>query len=521
MNRIYTTLSSVALSVAAFTVSAELSPVQLAVGASPAAVVPASPSRADEADKKPGEVDEAIVSGGWKNIGKGMWYEDLLCAYEDFMDATGTNWQVDIEESETVPGYYRILPYYEGTIIAELNWEADWNYIYIDATDPEKVVAKDFAPYDYFLMSHTVPENGWSEDASKGYGKLEEGIITFPLNAFSAYIDIYGEWMLTSFNDGVRIALPGAKITDYSIHYSLDFCQVSSDVEFTLTYGASAAKAVGGVYKGFYAGSEENIASVAKTDKELTGGEQSYSLSDGMYTFFVILLDADGNVAASKVSNFFVYNDDKSAWEDIGTVDYSDDIYGSAYESVIPSTQSHKVIIERNIKNPSLYRLKNPYYTSWEYYTRFNLHLDRHYHTHYIEIDASDPDKVVMRSSNLGVNVTFAGYGIVESLPTFNESLGRPAGNLYGTLKNGVISFPANSLVFYEHGNPNAYVVNRNARMNFVLPATSAIEDVEEDTEGGMSAPVYYDLTGRVTANPVKGSLYIKRIGSKAEKVVF
>ena len=112
MNRIYTTLSSVALSVAAFTVSAELSPVQLAVGASPAAVVPAAPSRADEADKKPGEVDEAIVNGGWKNIGKGMWYEDLLCAYEDFMDATGTNWQVDIEESEAVPGYYRILPYY-------------------------------------------------------------------------------------------------------------------------------------------------------------------------------------------------------------------------------------------------------------------------------------------------------------------------------------------------------------------------------------------------------------------------
>ena len=62
MNRIYTTLSSVALSVAAFTVSAELSPVQLAVGASPAAVVlrvlPHVPTRAD---KKPGEVDEAIV----------------------------------------------------------------------------------------------------------------------------------------------------------------------------------------------------------------------------------------------------------------------------------------------------------------------------------------------------------------------------------------------------------------------------------------------------------------------------
>ena len=39
---------------------------------------------------------------------------------------------------------------------------------------------------------------------------------------------------------------------------------------------------------------------MAKTGKELTGGEQSYSLSDGMYTFFVILLDADGNVAEAR-----------------------------------------------------------------------------------------------------------------------------------------------------------------------------------------------------------------------------
>lgn len=59
-----------------------------------------------------------------------MWYEDLLCAYEDFAEATGMNWQVDIEESETTPGYYRILPYYEGTIIAELNWEADTKNTY-------------------------------------------------------------------------------------------------------------------------------------------------------------------------------------------------------------------------------------------------------------------------------------------------------------------------------------------------------------------------------------------------------
>ena len=51
------------------------------------------------------------------------------------------------------------------------------------------------------------------------------GIITFPRNAFSAYIDIYGEWMLTSFNDGVRIASSGSKDYRLPIHYSLDFAR--------------------------------------------------------------------------------------------------------------------------------------------------------------------------------------------------------------------------------------------------------------------------------------------------------
>ena len=142
MKKLYATLLLAALSFPAFTISA------------------------DET-ANPGQVDEAIVNGGWKNIGRGMWYEDLLCYYEDFMDAAGQNWRVDVEESETTPGFYRILPYYEGTIIAQLNEDPDWNYFYIDARDPEKVIAKDFAPYDYFAMAHTVVENGWKEDASK------------------------------------------------------------------------------------------------------------------------------------------------------------------------------------------------------------------------------------------------------------------------------------------------------------------------------------------------------------------
>lgn len=53
MKKLYATLLLAALSLPAFSISA------------------------DEA-ANPGQVDEAIVNGGWKNIGRGMWYEDLL-----------------------------------------------------------------------------------------------------------------------------------------------------------------------------------------------------------------------------------------------------------------------------------------------------------------------------------------------------------------------------------------------------------------------------------------------------------
>ncbi len=475
-------------------------------------------SRADDGesadDKKPGEVPEEIVNGGWKSIGEGMWFEDLFTTFSDYTEFIGMNWKVNIEQSELYSGYYRMIPYYEGTYMAEVQWGSDSTYFYVDARNPEQVVAKDFVAYGDFMFSHVVPENGWG--GSNGYGTLVDGVISFPKS--SIYVNFYGDWMESTPIDGLKIALPGANIADYSITYALDFCQSSANVEFTLRLGVDGVRTVGGVYKGYYQNTEANISSIAANAKELTAGEQSFTLDDGVYTFFAVMLDNDNNIVSSKVSNFFVYDDDKSQWTDIGTTDYCDDIYSSIYPS-IPFNQSHKVIVEQNKNNSGLYRLKNPYFTAWEHYNTLSLNLDLHYHSHYIVIDVTNPDKVVMKSSNLGINATFAGYGVVESVPSFNESIGQPAGDLYGTFKDGVISFPVNGLVFYEHADGRAYVANRNGRMKFAIPGTSAIDGVE--VSGEEASATYYNLSGMPVAHPVKGGMYIKRTADKAEKVIF
>ena len=70
-----------------------------------------------------------------------------------------------------MPGYYRIPPppHYEGTIIAEFQLGGRTGTTSI-STQPtrEGGGGHDFAPYDYFLMSHTVPENGWRARCPKG-----------------------------------------------------------------------------------------------------------------------------------------------------------------------------------------------------------------------------------------------------------------------------------------------------------------------------------------------------------------
>ena len=95
--------------------------------------------------------------------------------------------------------------------------------------------------------------------------------------------------------------------------------------------------------------------------------------------------------------------------------------------------------------------------------------------------------------------------------------MGMPAGDLYGKLRNGVISFPVDGLVFYEHGNPRVYTVNHNGRMEITLPGSSAIDSVDAVTEPND----YFDLLGRRVANPVKGSIYIRHTSAGAEKIIY
>ena len=75
---------------------------------------------------------------GWKQLGTGTFCDDMFSALDESFLAT---WDVEIEESETTPGYYRLVnPFGNGNCPYfgdKNNFKA--NDLYIHAEDPEHV----------------------------------------------------------------------------------------------------------------------------------------------------------------------------------------------------------------------------------------------------------------------------------------------------------------------------------------------------------------------------------------------
>lgn len=187
------------------------------------------------------------IPAPWTSLGKGMWREDILNVW---YDVDNLEYEVTIEESDLNPGYYRIVNLYaDGLLDALFNQDmsgycVEKNFL-IDATDPDRVIIPaqeigvDLDDGQIIVMSAISDYvSGLSEDV---YGKMENGVITFPANGVCIFDDVGGD--LTNVSGLLRIVLPGAEVTDYSLGAVYDGMKISSDGEtvaalFNLTFGA-------------------------------------------------------------------------------------------------------------------------------------------------------------------------------------------------------------------------------------------------------------------------------------------
>ena len=147
----------------------------------------------------------------WKNIGKAEYSEDILASiWPD--EVTNVVYEVDIQESAKTPGRYRLIdpygpayPHYQN-LVNDDNIPEGHNhhhYVVVDASDPEKVfieaspLGADFGYGQVILFSE-----GWfsmqtganlnDPEVLEGFGKIENGKITFLGGAINLYMPAFG-----------------------------------------------------------------------------------------------------------------------------------------------------------------------------------------------------------------------------------------------------------------------------------------------------------------------------------------
>lgn len=189
------------------------------------------------------------------------------------------------------------------------------------------------------------------------------------------------------------------------------------------------------------------------------------------------------------------------------------------------SDESLEANLQRNVQNPHIIRLVDPFANSK--YNRSNKHNCGL--LHYITINASDPNCIYVQEGPIGVDY---GYGLARLSSTAEYYLGAGfdwkeivelgAGAVLS--KDNILSFPGESLIFscLKYDNGDWYTIE-NADTSIKLPADFdllGVSDVTVDDNADAPARIY-NLQGIPVNNPEAGQVYIVVRGNRSTKVIF
>lgn len=463
----------------------------------------------------------APSEGEWVSLGKGQFVDDLLTIYNGFPASTSV--EVEIFQNSAQPGWYRLNPYAEGVAqnIVSANFGNLEGDIYINATDPNKVYMEEFQ-FANLLFSSYAPEGGWEfEDPTEAfYGTLADNVITFGSNSIAAWDGASG--YLCCRNEGTIIRLPGAKDYTVSANVVNNCLDDEGKLYANLNIGADVASFYILTLGDYMEITEELYPQVVEVGTPFQGynGLLKYSFAPqnthGFTTFCIVGVDAEGNIVGG-ACDFACQNKNDGEWGNAGTVVWTDQVMAPGY-GVEPETFEN--LLEFDVASPSRFRVVNPY-ASTEIFD-----LSEHAHFHYLYIDASDKDHVVMEPSILGT--AMSGEAVVWNYVDYFGAMGYDAatveaalGITYGKMSDeGVITFPAQTLILSERGYRNGVFTTANQEP---LVFTLKLGNTDDPTAVGSleaedAAPVYYNLQGVRLSEPT--GLCVKVAAGKAVKVV-
>lgn len=479
------------------------------------------------------------------------------------------SWEVPVQKSSRGDRFKLIKPYdqpgfkalFEGTEVTCTF--TDPQDLIIDCTKPNQVsidaqcvghyveAEMDFYVQDLFSF---FLSQGYQASVVMNAGYMpstyKNGVITINIGVFGDAADNMGYSWRTEAKETLEangyVKFSDAK--DYTIEAvaSAD-CVNSGELSVIWKAGADVAAVKYLAFPGgWFEASEENFSYIESEldkylqDVDLEGGlrypDAVSAFDRGLVTFFFLLYNADGTRVDGSTVHVVVDPDNYNGpWKTVGTCKYTDDLISSAFgytneskEWVYWDVCTIDALVQENEGTPGLYRIVNPYINSTWPYAEVNSHSAEH--NHYLYIDATDPEKVVIPESYVGFELGGSNISVMSTNYYYTTSVqgGKADESLWGTLKDGVITFPetvitdnkveSGALLVGEIGGGNLSYAN--LRSSFKLDLTTAgINDAVIDLEDNATVE-YFNLQGVRVANPSAGELVIKRQGEKVSKTI-
>ena len=456
--------------------------------------------------------------GEYRSLGIGTYCEGLFSFY-------GANeqlrWDVEIEESTEVPGWYRLQPYKNSNPVTDLIGKCDDTYIYVNATDPDFVWCEDMILYDgQYLFSQLIPENDWT--GYMEYGRLEDGVINMEDAWFCTYNYNMERW--EHCEDGFfRIGLPGVKIPDYRLKAASEFHDADNLHTVIFEKGDDVAAVYVATSRGLAEIDWDTARYIVQEGDLVPAGINYIAVADlakngrGLYTICLVAVNGNNEIVGSATTMVFVELDNDEEWEYLGRGYWQEGIVSPHLQGA--SLVQLNVDIEKHKTIRDYYRLVNPLK---EHELLQPYLVDNSKHNHYIYINATDNDGVYIEASEIGLHTpngqsavwSYAGMRVEQG---FELEVLKSYGYC-GKLADGIITFPDNTLMYAETGYFEGNFVSSGDRFKVDLYHTVAsVDEIESDTAG---APVeYFNLHGMRVNEPAHG-IFIRRQGDKVSKEV-
>lgn len=484
------------------------------------------------AAQAPREASIEVVHN-WSPLGTATFTDDIMTGIWFFDCET---YEVPVEYDTFNTGWYRLVnplqyhPLLDYMISdgGEFPTDKDY-YLVIDASDPENVkipmgeigYSDEDGAMSFCSLSAEWANLGYSESEVEGMGgKLIEGTITFT-EPYSCRNIQNGHTYYANESGELKIVLPGG--TDYGISFNIleGFCP-DDDCHYhvQINTGATVPTLKWGVFDEV---TEENALSLAAGGETCQpGATVDIDLSDfSGRKAYVIALTLDSSATPRESVYTVLYNpaDNSADWEYYCNGKFTDGILVALSGENI---EEQPVTVQQHVSRPGYFRVVDPY-AGWNFEDMEHLN---HNHHHYIYLDATDPENVILEDSPVGVGGGFYGDFLVNS--TYNSMLlayGKDLLDEYGYMSGGTY---ADNLITFD---TTAELLLYPTEFMEWYPSDTAtffvLEMMPEDPTVGVDAIIgatnaealYFNLQGQRVDNPEAG-IYIKVSEGKTEKIV-